>query len=82
MKHTHMILYRKNPDSVWKQDFFFGEEAARKTANRLFVEGFYEIELFARARAGWNSVKKVKQHELIAKAKQEAHIKALKATID
>lgn len=77
MKYTNMVLYKKTSNSSYKQEFYLGEEAARKDANRMFVEGFVLIELYSRCRDGWTLVKKVKQNEREAEAKRTAHVNQL-----
>jgi hypothetical protein len=76
MKHTHMIMYKFTPNAPWQRDEYFGENPARDDANRLFQQGCYMIELYARGRDGWVLVKSVKQNERVAAAKRKAEIES------
>lgn len=77
MKPDYMIMYKKNPETSYQQDFVFGEKFARSECNRMWSEGIYQIELYTRCRDGWRLVQSVKQNPREAKAKQEAHIASL-----
>lgn len=71
------MMYQKNPGGTWGQEILFGEAPARKECNRLWLEGFYKVQLWSRARVGWTLVKEVTQHPGVAKAKQKAHAELL-----
>ena len=61
MKPDYMIVYMKDNNSFFRQDYIFGE-TARNEANRLYKEGFVYVELLKRAvgrRGGFDRVKKV-----------------------
>ena len=55
-------------------DYFVEEDLARKVANRLYTQGFYDIELFCRKEDKYQSVKRVVQDELVAQKKHDAYI--------
>lgn len=62
MRPDYMIVYMKENNSFFRQDYIFGETAARNEANRLYKEGFVYVELLKRAvgrRGGFDRVKKV-----------------------
>lgn len=62
MKPNYMIVYMKENNSFFRQDYVFGEIAARKEAHRLFTEGFVYVELLKRSsarRGGFERVQKV-----------------------
>lgn len=72
-----MLAYRLTRNSVIHQEFYVTEELARKDANELYRQGFVYIELFVKDRqGGYRSLKRVDQHEGIARAKHEAFVKA------
>ena len=77
MELKYMLMSQKNPGTHLHQDKYITEELARKEANRLFTEGYYNISVWSKTRNGWSLIKEVKQHPLVAKAKQEAHAKSL-----
>lgn len=77
MKADYKIMYKKNADGVWSYDEVFGETYARSEANRLWKEGYIQVELYSRVRGGWQLVKSVKQNEKVSEAKQRAHFAEL-----
>ena len=77
MKPTNMLMYKLTPKSAWQRDVYLCESAARKDANRLYSQGYYQIELYSRSRGGWTLVKAVKQNEREAAAKHAAYVSQL-----
>lgn len=71
-----MLMYRLDRNSVIRTEYYVTEELARKDANELYKRGFAYIELFVKRRVGYTSIKRVDQHEGVAKAKHEAFVKA------
>lgn len=69
-----LLVYRLNRNSAVRQEYFLEEALARKVANRLYTQGFYDIELFSRNGAIYQSVKRVVQDELVAQKKHDAYI--------
>ena len=41
-----LLIYRLNHNSSAQIEYFVDEDLARKLANRLYTQGFYDIELF------------------------------------
>lgn len=43
-----LLVYRLNHNSTAQIEYFVEEALARKIANRLYTQGFYDIELFSK----------------------------------
>lgn len=69
-----LLIYRLNHNSSAQIEYFVEEDLARKLANRLYTQGFYDIELFCRNGNKYQSVKRVVQDELVAQKKHDAYI--------
>lgn len=61
-----LLIYRLNHNSAAQIQYFVEEALARKLANRLYTQGFYDIELFSKNGDKYQSVKRVVQDELVA----------------
>lgn len=69
-----LLIYRLNHNSSAQIEYFVDEDLARKLANRLYTQGFYDIELFCRKGNKYQSVKRVVQDESVAQKKHDAYI--------
>lgn len=77
VKHGYekvLLIYRLNHNSTAQIEYFVEEALARKIANRLYTQGFYDIELFSKKEDRYQSVKRVVQDELVAQKKHDAYI--------
>lgn len=72
-----MLMFTQNRNSHIHMEYYVTESLARKDANELFRLGYIYIELFRKDRGGYRSVKRVDQHEDVAKAKQDAYINSV-----
>lgn len=80
VKHGYekvLLIYRLNHNSTAQIEYFVEEALARKIANRLYTQGFYDIELFSKKEDRYQSVKRVVQDELVAQKKHDAYIKQM-----
>ena len=69
-----LLIYRLNHNSSAQIEYSVDEHLARTLANRLYTQGFYDIELFCRKEDKYQSVKRVVQDELVAQKKHDAYI--------
>lgn len=72
-----LLIYRLNKSSSVQIEYFVEEALARKLANRLYTQGFYDIELLAKNGNNFYSVQRVVQDEDLAARKHAAYINSI-----
>lgn len=72
-----LLIYCLNRNSYAQLEYFVEEALARKVANRLYTQGFYDIDLLVKKGDKYHSVKRVIQDEDVAAKKHDAYINSI-----